>query len=197
MKKILHIVSSPRGGDSYSNRLADAIIENIRSANPGSTVKTVDLSNQHFPHLEEAHLASFFTPADKHSAREREAVRHSEEAIAEIREADILVIGAPMWNFSIPSALKAWIDHVVRAGITFRYDEKGVEGLVKGKKVYIAVSSGGVFSDASMKHMDFVEPYLRHILGFIGLTDISFFRVEGLSVPGVRETALNQSVEVP
>lgn len=194
MKKILHIVSSPRGGDSYSIKLADAIIDHLRSANPGSKVKTVDLSNQHFPHLEEAHLASFFTPAEKHTSREREAVRHSEEAIGDIREADILVIGAPMYNFSIPSALKAWIDHVVRAGITFRYDEKGPEGLVKGKKVYIAVSSGGIFSDGPMKQMDFIEPYLRHILGFIGLTDITFFRVEGLAVPGVRETALEKAI---
>jgi len=194
MKKILHIVSSPRGGDSYSIKLADAIIANLRSANPGSKVKTVDLSNQHFPHLEEAHLTSFFTPTDKHTVREREAVQHSEQAVADVREADVLVIGAPMWNFSIPSALKAWIDHVVRAGITFRYDEKGVEGLVKGKKVYIAVSSGGIYSDGPMKSMDFIEPYLRHILGFIGLTDITFFRVEGLAVPGVRETALEKAI---
>jgi FMN-dependent NADH-azoreductase len=194
MKKILHIVSSPRGGASYSIQLGEAIIAKLLAADPGSAVKTVDLSHQHFPHLEEAHLASFFTPADKHSAQERAAVQHSEAAIADIREADILVIGAPMWNFSIPSALKAWIDHIVRAGITFRYDEKGVEGLVKGKKVYIAVSSGGVFSDGPMKQMDFIEPYLRHILGFIGLTDITLFRVEGLSIPGVRETALEKAI---
>jgi len=125
---------------------------------------------------------------------ERQAVRHSEEAIADITEADILVIGAPMYNFSIPSALKAWIDHVVRAGVTFKYDANGPEGLVKGKKVYIALSSGGVFSDGPMRSMDFAEPYLRHILGFIGLTDVTLFRVEGLSIPGVRETALEKAV---
>lgn len=194
MKKILHIVSSPRGGDSYSNKLADAIIEKLTSEHPGSTVKTVDLAHQRFPHLEEAHVVSFFTPAEKHTASGREAVRHSLEAIAEVKEADILVIGAPMYNFSIPSALKAWIDHVVRAGVTFKYDANGPEGLVKGKKVYIALSSGGVFSDGPMRSMDFAEPYLRHILGFIGLTDVTLFRVEGLSIPGVRETALEKAV---
>src|SRR5215469_2723877 len=125
MKKILHIVSSHRGGASYSIQLGEAIIEKLLAANPGSEVKTVDLNSRHWPHLEEAHLTSFFTPADKHGAREREAIRHSEEAIADIREADILVIGSPMYNFSIPSVLKAWIDHVVRAGVTFNYSEKG------------------------------------------------------------------------
>lgn len=194
MKKILHIVSSPRGGDSYSIRLAEAIIEKLQLAHPGSTVKTIDLGHQHFPHLEEAQLTSFFTPADKHTSLEREAIRHSNEAVADVREADILVIGAPTYNFSIPSALKAWIDHIVRAGVTFKYDEKGPQGLVQGKKVYIAVSSGGIYSEGPMKQMDFNEPYLRFILGFIGLTDITIFRAEGLSVPGVKETALERAI---
>jgi FMN-dependent NADH-azoreductase len=194
MKKILNIVSSPRGGDSYSIRLADAIIEKLQSRYPGSAVKTIDLVHHHFPHLEEAHLASFFTPVDKHTTREREAIRHSDEAIADIREADILVIGAPMYNFSIPSALKAWIDHIVRRGVTFSYGQEGPQGLVKGKKVYIAISSGGVYSDGPMKQMDFIEPYLRFILGFIGLTDVTVFRAEGVSMPGVQETALEKAV---
>src|SRR5581483_12149622 len=100
-----------------------------------------------------------------------------DENIRAVQDADILVIGAPMYNFSIPSALKAWIDHVVRRGVTFSYSDKGPEGLVKGKKVYVAISSGGVFSEGMLKTMDFVEPYLRTVLGFIGLTDIRFFRV--------------------
>src|SRR5579863_3119742 len=107
MKKILNIVSSPRGGASYSIQLADAIIAKIETAYPDSTVETVDLSHQHFPHLEEAHIMGYFTPAEKHSDEERAAVGHSNEAIAQVKDADILVIGAPMWNFSIPSAVKA------------------------------------------------------------------------------------------
>lgn len=195
MKKILNIVSSPRGGASYSIQLADAIIAKIKAAYPGSTVKTVDLTHQHFPHLEESHLTSYFTPAEKHTEKDRVAIRHSNEAIGDVREADILVIGAPMWNFSIPSALKAWIDHIVRRGATFNYTEKGPEGLIKGKKVYVALSSGGIYSDGPMKQMDHIEPYLRTILGFIGLTDITFIRVEGLSIPGVQETALEKAID--
>ncbi|GGA94370.1 FMN-dependent NADH-azoreductase [Puia dinghuensis] len=194
MKKILNIVSSPRGGASYTIQLADAIIAKIKAEYPGSTVKTVDLAHHHYPHLEEAHISSYFTPAEKHSAKEREVIRHSDEAIKEVQEADILVIGAPMWNFSIPSALKAWIDHIVRKGVTFNYSEKGPVGMLKGKKVYVAISSGGIYSDGPMKQMDHIEPYLRTILGFIGLTDLTVFRVEGLSIPGVQDTALEKAI---
>jgi len=194
MKKILNIISSPRGTDSYSIQLAQALIDKLNSAYPGSDVKTVDLVKRKFPHLEEAALASFFTPVDKHSEKDREAIRHSDEAIREIMEAEILVIGAPMYNFTIHSTLKAWIDHIVRKGITFSYSEKGPEGLVKGKKVYLILSTGGVYSDGPMKAYDFVEPYLRWMLGFIGLTDITILRVEGTSIPDLKDTALEKAV---
>jgi len=193
MKKILNITSSPRGAASSSIKLANAIIGKLRAAHPGAVVETIDLVKLHFPHLEESHLTSFFTPAEKHSEQDRAAIRHSNEMIRAIREADILVIGAPMYNFSIHSALKAWIDHIVRSGVTFRVSEAGVEGLIKGKKVYVAISSGGVYSDGPMKSYDFIEPYLRSVLGFIGLTDITFFRAEGLNVPGVKETAMEKA----
>ena len=162
---------------------------------PGSTVKTVNLVKQHWPHLEEAHLTSFFTPADQHTDGDREAIQHSEEAIGDIREADILVIGAPMYNFSIHSTLKAWIDHIVRSGVTFRYSEKGPEGLIpKGKKVYVAVSTGGIYSDGPMKQADFIEPYLRFILSFIGLNDITFVRAEGLALPDLKDHAVEKAI---
>jgi FMN-dependent NADH-azoreductase len=122
------------------------------------------------------------------------AIRHSDENIHAVKEADILVIGAPMYNFAIHSTLKAWIDHIVRKGETFNVTEKGAEGLVKGKKVYVALSSGGIYSEGPWKEMDFVEPYLRSILGFIGLTDITFVRVEGLNVPGVKDGALEKAI---
>lgn len=194
MKKILSIQSSPRGAASQSIQLANVILDKLRAAHPGAVVETVDLVNLHYPHLEESHLTSFFTPVEKHSERERVAVRHSNESIQAIRDADILVIGAPMYNFNIHSALKAWIDHIVRSGVTFRISEAGPEGLIKGKKVYLVISSGGVYSDGPMKSMDFIEPYLRTILGWIGLTDITVYRVEGLNVPGVKETAMEKAV---
>jgi FMN-dependent NADH-azoreductase len=194
MKKILNIISSPRGANSYSIQLADALLDKLKTEYPGSQVKTVNLVEKHFPHLEESHLVSFFTPAPQQTEKDKEAIRHSNEAIGEIMDADILVIGAPMYNFAIHSTLKAWIDHVVRAGITFSYSEKGVEGLVKGKKVYLLLSTGGVYSDGPMKAKDFVEPYLRWMLGFIGLSDITTLRVEGTAVPDLKDKALEKAV---
>jgi len=194
MKKIVNITSSPRGAASSIIRLANVIIDKLKTAYPDAVVETIDLVKRHFPHLEESHLASFYTPAEKHSEQDRAAIRHSEEMIRAIREADILVIGAPMYNFNIHSVLKAWIDHIVRSGVTFRVSEGRPEGLIEGKKVYVAISSGGVYSEGPMKAYDFIEPYLRFILGFIGLTDVTFFRAEGFSVPGIKETAMEKAI---
>jgi FMN-dependent NADH-azoreductase len=194
MKKILNVISSPRGLASFSILLAQAVIDRLLAEHPGSTVKTTDLVKLNFPHLEEAHITSFFTPPDQHTGKDKEAIRHSDAAIKDIMEADILVIGAPMYNFSIHSSLKAWLDHIIRAGITFGYSEKGVEGLVKGKKVYLVISTGGVYSEGVMKPNDFVEPYLRTVFGFIGLTDVSVVRVEGTAIPGMKETALDRAI---
>ncbi|MDB5139799.1 MAG: azoR [Mucilaginibacter sp.] len=194
MKKILHIISSPRGEASFSIKLGNAIIEKIKAEYPGSTVKESNLVTQQFPHLEEAHLASFFTPAESRTPANMAAVKNSDEAIADLVDADIIVIGAPLYNFSIHSTLKAWIDHIVRAGITFKYDENGPEGLLKGKKAYIALASGGIYSEGPMHSLDFVEPYLKYILSFIGLTDLTVFRVEGSAIPGVKDTALEKGI---
>jgi FMN-dependent NADH-azoreductase len=191
---ILHIISSPRKGESFSIKLGNAIIEKLQAANSGSTVKVRDLTNKPFPHLEEAHLQSFFTPAEGRTPEQQEAVRHSDEAIAEIMAADTIVIDAPLYNFGIPSTLKAWVDHIARAGITFRYTAAGPEGLVKGKKVYIAMASGGVYSEGPSAAYDFVAPYLKFFLGFIGMTDVTVFRVEGLSIPDLQPTALDKAI---
>lgn len=195
MKKILHIISSPRGEASFSIKLGNAIIEKVRAANPGSTVTEVNLVEQHFPHLEEAHITSFFTPVESRSVALQEAVKHSDEAIEALREADIIVIGAPMYNYSIHSSLKAWLDHVVRAGVTFRYDESGLHGLLDSKKkVYIAESTGGIYSEGPMQGHDFVAPYLKTVLGHIGLTDLTVFRVEGTSLPNIKDIALEKGI---
>jgi len=194
MKKILHVISSPRNGASFSIKLGNAIIDKIKAAHPGSTVKETNLVTTHFPHLEEAHLTSFFTPPDSRTPENAEAVRHSDEAIKEIMEADVLVIGAPLYNFNIHSSLKAWLDHIVRMGITFRYDANGAEGLVKGKKAYIAMASGGVYSEGPMQPHDYVVPYLKWILGFIGITDITVQRIEGTAIPGIQDTAVEKGL---
>ncbi|RYE34601.1 MAG: FMN-dependent NADH-azoreductase, partial [Sphingobacteriaceae bacterium] len=181
MAKILNVISSPRGGASNSIKLADAIIEKIKEKDPGAFVQVRDLTNKPFPHLEEAHLNAFFTPVEQHTPENKEAIRHSDEAIKEIFDADIIVIGAPMYNFTISSVLKAWIDHIARAGITFRYTANGPEGLIPQKKVYLAIATGGVYSSGDAVSGDFVTPYLKAILAFMGLTDVTVFRAEGFA----------------
>ncbi|MFT3676401.1 MAG: NAD(P)H-dependent oxidoreductase [Chitinophagaceae bacterium] len=193
--KILHIISSPRGNASFSIKLGNEIVAHLQSKYPGSTVKTHDLTQTPFPHLEEMHLSSFLTETEKRTTEQAAAASHSDAAIAEIMEADTIVIGAPMYNFGIHSSLKAWLDHVLRAGVTFRYTEKGPEGLLINKKVYLAISSGGVYSDGPMKSYDFTEPYLLKTLGFVGLNDITTYRVEGVAIPGIQETAFEKAVE--
>jgi FMN-dependent NADH-azoreductase len=195
MKKILHIISSPKGEASMSIKLGNTVIDKIKTEYPGSTVKVRDLTKNPFPHLEEATLAAFFTPAENHTPENKEALKHSDAAIAEILDADIIVIGAPLWNFGIPSVLKAWIDHIARAGHTFKYTEHGPEGLIKDKLIYIAMASGGIYSSGAMQGYDFATPYLKGVFGFLGVTDINVFRVEGSAYPGQAEIALQNGLE--
>lgn len=192
---ILHLISSPRKGASYSIQLGNALVEKLQAAHPGSTVTVHDLTNTPFPHLEEVHLQSFFTPAESRTPDQQAAVQHSDQAIAELMAADTIVIGAPLYNFGISSTLKAWIDHIARAGITFRYSASGPEGLVTGKKVYLAVSSGGIYSTGPTASYDFVVPYLKAVLGFLGMTDVTVARAEGTANPDSQASAVEKGVE--
>jgi FMN-dependent NADH-azoreductase len=194
MKTILKVTSSARGNASNSTQLVNNIIKKLFVRYEVATVVERDLVSQKYPHLEESHLAAFFAPPEDNTQQTKEAIQHSDEAIHEIEQADIIVIGVPLYNLSIPSALKAWIDHIVRARKTFAYKNGMSEGLLKGKKVYIAIASGGVYSDGPLKSIDFVEPYLRTILNFIGLTDITVYRVEGVNIPGLQDTALENGI---
>ena len=194
MKKILHVISSPRGNASNSIQLGNTIVDQLLAAHPGSTVKVRNLPEQNFPHLEEAHITSFFTPAESRTPELVAAAKHSDDAIAELMEADIIVIGVPIYNYSIHSTLKAWLDHIVRAGVTFKYEASGPMGLVHGKKMYIAMASGGLLSEGSMKALDFAEPYLRTIFGFIGITDITVYRIEGLALPELKDKAVEKGL---
>lgn len=195
MKKILNITSSISGENSYSIKLADAIIARIQSVYPGSEVKTYDLTKNPLPHLEAAHFEAFNVPADVRTADQQGAAHYSDTAISDLMAADFVVIGVPFYNFSIPSTLKAWIDHIVRPGITAKYSEQGPVGLVTGKKVFLAIASGGVYSEGPMAAYDSTEPYLRNLLGFLGMTDVTAFRAEGLKMPQLAETALPKAVE--
>ncbi len=123
------------------------------------------------------------TPAEKRSVEQASRAQSADQLIEELEAADTIVLAAPMYNFTISSTLKAWIDHVARAGRTFRYTANGPEGLLKGKQVFVVTGRGGIYTgDAPARVLDFQEPYLRGILGFLGLTDVTFIHVEGLNI---------------
>ncbi|WP_394772896.1 FMN-dependent NADH-azoreductase [Flavobacterium sp.] len=195
MKNILHLISSMQGSESYSIKLGHAIIEKIQEKYPENTLEEVNLVETETPHLTPAVLRTFFIPEDQLTDDDKKAIKLSNEFVNQLLSADIIVIGAPLYNFTIHSALKAWIDHITRAGITFSYGENGPIGKVTGKKIYVAMSSGGIFSEGPGKANDFVVPYLKSFLGFMGMTDLTAFRVEGLKVPGVKETAMQKAID--
>lgn len=195
MKRILHLKSSLQGKDSYSIKLGNAIVESIQEKYPDNTLEELNLVDIEIPHLNPDVLRTFFIPGNQLTTAEKESIRFSDEVVKQLLAADIIVIGAPLYNFTIPTSLKAWIDHITRAGITFGYGENGPIGMVTGKKVYVAMSSGGVFSEGPGKANDFVAPYLKAFLGFLGMTDLTVFRAEGLKVPGIKEYAWERAVE--
>ena len=136
-------------------------------------------------HLDHATVKAISTRDPVEAESLKDALHLSDQLTEELLASDLLVIASPMWNFGIPSLLKAWIDHVVRAGKTFNYAGGGVEGLAKGKKAILVLASGGVFSDGPWKPWDTVEPYLRQILGFIGIDDVQTVRAEGMNMPAL------------
>ena len=166
--KLLHLDSSVLGAQSASRELSAAIVAAWQAVHPRGTVAYRDLAADPLPHLDGAALAK----ADPAAAAEAERV------LEQFLAADVVVIGAPMYNFAIPSQLKAWIDRVAVAGRTFRYTETGPEGLAGNKRVIVASTRGGIHAGAPS---DFVEPYLRQVLGFLGITDIEFVTAEGLA----------------
>lgn len=179
MSNVLLIHSSVFGEKSQSLRLARDFLERY----PHRSLVERALSPQTMPHLDGETFAAMVTPATELDGRQQAAVALSDELIAELEAADTIVLAAPMYNFSIPSTLKAWIDHVARRGRTFRYSEKGPEGLLQGKKVFVLAARGGIYSNgAPAAALDFQEPYLRAVLGFLGLTDVTFVHLEGLSM---------------
>jgi FMN-dependent NADH-azoreductase len=167
---ILQINSSLRGNQSESTRVGNAIVAKLAAANPGATVTVRDLGANPHPALDEAALGALFTPADQRTAEQAARVAQDDALIAEAQAADVIVIGAPMYNFSMPVQLKGWFDAVARAGVTFRYTENGPEGLLKNKKVFVATSRGGIYpADADPQ-----VPHIRMLLNFLGMTDNQF-----------------------
>lgn len=168
--KILHLDSSALGAASASRELTAAVVRQLRADSPHVEVTYRDLDAQPLPHLTGASLAKS-DPAE---------VELAQRVMQEFLDADVLVVGAPMYNFSLPSTLKAWIDRIAVAGVTFRYSANGPEGLAGGKRVIVASTRGGVYGDASPA--DFQEGYLRQVFAFLGVQDIEIVRAEGLNL---------------
>jgi FMN-dependent NADH-azoreductase len=196
MKHILHLKSSLLGAASYSIKLGQAIVDRIQEKYPDSTVEELNLVDMEIPHLTPATLHALFSPPDQLTEEDKALKQLSDELVDQLLAADIIVIGAPLINFTVHTSLKAWIDHVTRPKITFGYSEDGRPvGLVTGKKVYVAMASGGIYSEGPGQANDFVAPYLKAFLGFLGMTDLTVFRAEGLKVPGVMEHAMQKALD--
>jgi FMN-dependent NADH-azoreductase len=185
---ILQVNSSARTEGSHSTTLANALVERIRADNPGATVAVRDLARApHLP-LDESALQALFTPADKRTPEQAARVARDDALISEIQAAEVVVLGVPMYNFGVPGQLKDWIDAISRAQVTFRYTANGPEGLLKGKKVYVALTRGGQYRNTPS---DTQVPYLKTIFTFLGMTDVQFVYAEGLAMgPEALQNAL-------
>ena len=191
---ILLVTSSPRGSASHSTRIATDLAHKLQDADPSASLVVRDLAANPLPHIDSDYAAGIYTPAEKRNARQAELVSASDTAVDELFAAETIILATGFINFSISSTLKSWIDHVARAGRTFSYDKDGPKGHLVGKKVYIVLASGGVYSDGPAAGMDHAIPYLRTALAFIGLTDVEIIRVEGVGMgPEATDTALKKA----
>ena len=183
MSRLLRIDTSVREQGSHSREIADYFQNQWLKYHPDDEVVLRDLVRDPLPHIQEATINGFYTPETELDATLMEATRLSDQLIGELMASDILLISTPMYNFSIPSSLKAWIDQVVRIGRTFAFNpEKGFQGLVRNKQAIIVTASGAVFSNETMSAMNFLEPYLRTLLSFLGITKIDFLAIEGTTM---------------
>ena len=197
---LLHIDSSPLGAASISRDLSHRFVERWRETNPGGAVVTRDLNAAPIPTIDGQWVGAAYTPEEARTAAQREALALSDSLIAELVVADEYVFGVPMHNFGVPSVLKLWIDQVVRAGKTFAYVGGAPVGLLKNKKATFLIASGGVYdAGTAMASYNFVEPYLRTIFGFVGVTETTFLAAGGAAALNYgkvdRESFLRPHVE--
>jgi FMN-dependent NADH-azoreductase len=176
---ILQINASARREAANSTRVANSITVRLQAANPAAALTVRDLAVTPHPVLDEVALGALFTPAEKRTAEQATRVALDDALIAEIQAADTIVLGVPMYNFGVPAQLKNWIDAIARNGVSFRYTAQGPEGLLKGKTVYVALARGGAYRGTEA---DSQVPYLKTVLGFLGMTDVHFIYAEGLNM---------------
>ena len=190
---ILQINSSVRRDTSHSTRLAARIVLRLRDADPEAALTVRDLNDTPHPILDEAALIALFAAPEQRTPEQAARVAQDDALIAEIKAADVVVLGVPMYNFGVPAPLKNWIDAISRAGVTFRYTEKGPEGLLKGKIVYVALTRGGKYRNTPA---DTQVPYLQTVFTFLGMSDLHFVYAEGLSMgPDAEQKAITSAYE--
>jgi FMN-dependent NADH-azoreductase len=184
--KVLRVDSSARPEGSVSRRLANALIEQLELSEGAVDLTVRDLAVEAPAFVDAAWVDASFTPAEQRSEAQREALAQSDALVAELKAADVLVVGVAMYNFGIPAALKAWVDMVARARLTFRYTENGPVGLLRGKRAFLVVASGGTSVDSES---DFATGYLRHVLGFLGIDDVEVIAADRV-MPRGEETVM-------
>jgi FMN-dependent NADH-azoreductase len=193
---ILLITSSPRGAASHSTKIATELAQRLTAADPDSTLVVRDLAAQPLPYIDSDYSAGIYTSPEKRSERQAKVVGISDKVVDELFAADTIILATGLINFNISSTLKSWIDHVARAGRTFSYGKDGPKGLVTGKKVYIVLASGGVYSEGPAVKLDHAVPYLRNVLAFIGLTDVEVIHIEGVGMgPEATDAALKKATD--
>ncbi|WP_166266545.1 FMN-dependent NADH-azoreductase [Marinobacter caseinilyticus] len=179
MKNILVITASIFGQDGQSSQLVKKTLDNLKAQHPGVSVVYRDLAANPVPHLDADRFGAFSAATDERSGEQQRVVDYSDGLINEIVEADTIVLGVPMYNFGIPSALKAYFDHIARAGVSFRYTAQGPVGLLQDRPVYVLAARGGIYAGTSN---DTQTPYIRAFLGFLGIKDVNFVYAEGLNM---------------
>jgi FMN-dependent NADH-azoreductase len=195
MTNVLILDSAATGDASVSRKLTDAAAQTIRRRDSGARIVRRDIGADPVPHLTEATVPAIRAGLVENAAA-TEALALSDALIAELQAADLIVIGAPMYNFGMPSTLKAWFDHVLRPRVTFQYSEAGPEGLLKGKKAVVVESRAGLYSEGPAAALDHQEPHIRTLLGFMGITDVTFVRAEKLAFgPEAAAAAVAEAIE--
>jgi len=179
MKTLLQIQSSIFSNGGQSSQLAERFIAAWRASNPGGKVIVRDLATEPVPHLDAARFGAFIAKPEERTAEQQAVVDYSDALIGELKRADVVALGLPMYNFGLPSTLKAYFDHIGRAGVTFKYTEKGPVGLLTGKEVYVFAARGGIYAGTPN---DTQTPFIRTFLSFIGMDDIEFVYAEGLAI---------------
>jgi len=194
MKTLLQINTSIFSGGGQSSHLADAFVAARKAIDPGLKVIVRDFAKEPVPHLTGEGFQGFLAKPEARTPGQAKVVAYSDALIDEIRRADTIVLGLPMYNFSVPSTLKAYFDHIARAGVTFKYTDKGLVGLLTGKKAYVFAARGGVYLGTTA---DTQTTYIRQFLGFLGITDVEFVYAEGLAMGDApRKAALEKAESV-